>query len=89
MHFNYNDKYFNFIGTHLVHGQDNRIKRDEMAEEIIKSLKCERQEMDPDMICDYNFFMGDLNYRMDNTTFEEMINTDKIKMAPALIDQMD
>ena len=57
-----------------------------MAEDIIKALKTERQEMDPDMISDYNFFLGDLNYRMDNTTFEEMINTDKIKVAPALID---
>jgi len=45
--------------------------------------------MDPDIVCDYNFFMGDLNYRMDNTTFEEMINTEKIKVAPLLIDQMD
>ena len=45
--------------------------------------------MDPDIICDYNFFMGDLNYRMDNTTFEEMINTEKIKVAPLLIDQID
>jgi hypothetical protein len=57
-----------------------------MAEDIIKALKTERQEMDPDMISDYNFFLGDLNYRMDNTTFEEMINTDKIKVAPALVD---
>ena len=53
-----------------------------MAETIVKSLRLDRQEMDPDMVGDYNFFMGDLNYRMDNTTYEDMINTDKIKIAP-------
>jgi hypothetical protein len=38
--------------------------------------------MDPDIICDYNFIMGDLNYRFD-TTYEEMCETgDKIKIAP-------
>ena len=45
--------------------------------------------MDPDIICDYSFFMGDLNYRMDNTTYDDMINTDKIKIAPTLIKDID
>ena len=54
-------------------------------EELIKQLKIERQEMDPDIICDYNFIMGDLNYRFDQT-YEEMIDNDKIKIAPQLID---
>ena len=45
-----------------------------MAEELIESLKVERQELDPDMICDYNFFMGDLNYRFD-CTYEELVDT--------------
>ena len=57
-------------------------------EELIKQLKIERQEMDPDIICDYNFIMGDLNYRFDQT-YEEMIDNDKIKIAPQLIDQYD
>ena len=52
-----------------------------MAEELISSLKVERQELDPDIICDYNWFMGDLNYRFE-TTYEEMIDNEKIKLAP-------
>ena len=60
-----------------------------MAEDVIRALKAERQEMDPDIVCDYNFFLGDLNYRLDNTTYEDMLYTDKIKLAPQLIDQID
>ena len=81
MYFKYNDKYYNFIGCHLVHGQDNRIKRDEMIEELIKVFRIDRTELDPDMIADYNFIMGDLNYRFEST-FEEMVTTEKLKMAP-------
>jgi hypothetical protein len=39
-------------------------------------------------MCDYNFIMGDLNYRFEST-FEDMIDNDKIKIAPQLIDQYD
>lgn len=85
MYFRYNDKYYNFIGCHLLHGQDNRIKRDEMIEELIKVFRIDRTELDPDMIADYNFIMGDLNYRFEST-FEEMVTTEKLKMAPQLID---
>ena len=85
MYFNLNDRYYNFIACHLIHGQDNRIKRDEMMEELIRNFKIEREEMDPDIVCDYNFIMGDLNYRFD-TTFEEMIESDKIKIANELVD---
>lgn len=88
MYFRYNDKYYNFIGCHLIHGQDNRLKRDEMIEELIKAFRIERSELDPDIIADYNFIMGDLNYRFDST-FEEMVTTEKLKMAPQLIDQLD
>ena len=35
LYFNYNEKYYNFIGCHLFHGQNNRVKRDEMIEELI------------------------------------------------------
>lgn len=41
-------------------------------EEIIKSLKYERSDLDPDLTCDYNIIMGDLNYRL-NSNFEEMM----------------
>jgi hypothetical protein len=52
-----------------------------MMEEIISIFKIERSELDPDTLADYNFIMGDLNYRFE-TTFEDMISTDKLKMAP-------
>ena len=52
-----------------------------MMEEIIKSLKYERKDLDADLTCDYNFIMGDLNYRL-NSTYEEMIDLELIKEAP-------
>ena len=59
-----------------------------MMEDLIRIMKVERQEMDPDIICDYNFIVGDLNYRFD-TTYDDMIDNDKIKIAPQLIDTYD
>ena len=59
-----------------------------MIEELIKVFRIDRTELDPDMIADYNFIMGDLNYRFEST-FEEMVETEKLKMAPQLIDQLD
>lgn len=42
-----------------------------MMEEILRGIRAEREEFDPDVFNDYNFIIGDLNYRME-TTFEEM-----------------
>ena len=81
MHFNLNDKTYNFIGVHLLHGQNNREGRDEMMATILQNLNSERQEMDPDILCDYNFILGDMNYRFEST-YEDMIDTDKIKNSP-------
>ena len=67
MHFKLSEMHFNFIACHLLHGQNNRVKRDEMMESLIEYFKVERQEFDSDIICDYNFIMGDLNYRFDST----------------------
>lgn len=74
LYFNYADFFFNFIGCHLVHGQDNRLKRDDMMEDITRALRTERQEMDADVVYDFCFIMGDLNYRFDST-YEDMIST--------------
>ena len=54
-----------------MHGAYNRVARDEMMEEILRGIRAEREEFDPDVFNDYNFIIGDLNYRME-TTFEEM-----------------
>jgi hypothetical protein len=59
----------------LLHGQDNRVKRDEMMEDITKYLKTKREEMDADIHSDYAFIMGDLNYRF-NSTYEDMTSND-------------
>lgn len=74
MVFNYNGKTFNIFGVHLIHGAKNEEKRDEMMQELIQSMKIDRAELDSDILCDYNFIMGDLNYRF-NTTFEDMMNS--------------
>jgi len=88
MHFKLNDKHFNFIAVHLIHGQNNREKRDEMMSQLVKTFKAGRQEMDSDLICDYNFIMGDLNYRF-NSSFEQMIDNGEIHIACKLMDELD
>ena len=42
INFTLNGMTYNIIGVHLIHKQDNRIKRDEMMGDIIKSFKYER-----------------------------------------------
>ena len=59
-----------------------------MIEDIIRKLKIERQEMDPDVISDYNFIFGDLNYRF-NSTFEDMVNQNQIEIASKLLPEKD
>ena len=41
-------------------------------EEIISCLKFGRQDLDPDLTCDYNIIIGDLNYRLDSNYEEYM-----------------
>ena len=53
-----------------------------MMEELIRSFKIERNEMDPDLYADYAFILGDLNYRMKTTYTEMVLETEKLKMAP-------
>jgi hypothetical protein len=72
--FSYQERLFSFIGCHLLHGQDNRVKRDEMMEDITKYLKTKREEMDADIHSDYAFIMGDLNYRF-NSTYDDMTSS--------------
>ena len=69
-------------------GQNNREKRDEMMASLIETFKVDRQEMDSDVVCDYNFIMGDLNYRF-NSTYEQMCDQGQIKIANKLMDEMD
>lgn len=69
-----NDFSFNVFGLHLLHGQENRVKRDIMMEDLVRFFRNERPEMDPDVLSDFSFILGDLNYRMD-TNFHDLIST--------------
>jgi hypothetical protein len=41
-----------------------------MMSDLIRNLRIQREEIDPDIISDYSFIMGDLNYRMQTTYLE-------------------
>ena len=62
---------YNVINVHLVHGAKRYMKRDEMMSEIIRKMRIQREEIDPDIISDFNFILGDMNYRLEGT-FEEL-----------------
>lgn len=40
--------------------------------ELIRKMRIQRDELDPDIISDFSFIVGDMNYRLDST-FEELI----------------
>lgn len=66
------DYLFNFISVHLVHGAKKLDKRNEMMSDLIKILKIYREEIDSDVLSDFSFILGDLNYRM-NSTFDDLV----------------
>ena len=41
-----------------------------MMSDLIKNLRIFRDEMDPDVLSDFSFLLGDFNYRMDSTFLE-------------------
>jgi len=42
-------------------------KRNEMMSDLIRKMRNQREELDPDFIADFSFIIGDMNYRMDGT----------------------
>jgi len=66
------DYYFHFINVHLCHGNKRFDQRNQMMSDLIRNMKLERQELDPDFFADFSFILGDLNYRME-TTYLELI----------------
>ena len=66
------DYLFNVINVHLVHGEKRFDKRNEMMSELIKKMRLQRDEIDPDVISDFNFMVGDMNYRMTGT-YEQLV----------------
>ena len=59
-----------------------------MMEDIILSLRAEREEFDMDVLYDYTFVAGDMNYRFDST-YEDMMSTNQVNIAHSLMDQYD
>ncbi len=43
-----------------------------MMSDLIRNLKIYREELDPDVLADYAFILGDFNYRM-NSTYTELV----------------
>jgi hypothetical protein len=65
MSFKLYDYIYNFINVHLVHGAKRFEKRNEMMSQLVSKMRNQREEIDPDIIADYSFILGDLNYRME------------------------
>ena len=38
-----------------------------MMSDLIKKMRNHREELDPDIIADFSFILGDLNYRLEGT----------------------
>ena len=44
-----------------------------MASDVLKSISCNEKDMiEPDAVHDFNFFLGDLNFRFNRTFMEHM-----------------
>ena len=76
MTFSLYNRVFTFISGHLKHGKNAVDARNEMMGSMLKTFKSKSeatQDLDSDMVSDYSFIFGDLNYRF-NTDFTEMID---------------
>lgn len=58
---------------HLVHGEKRFDKRNEMMSDLIRKMRNQREELDPDIISDFSFILGDLNYRLEST-YDILVN---------------
>lgn len=65
MSFKLYDSLYNFINVHLVHGAKRFDKRNEMMSDLVRKMRIQREEVDPDVIADFSFILGDMNYRME------------------------
>ncbi|CDW91774.1 endonuclease exonuclease phosphatase family protein [Stylonychia lemnae] len=83
------DYLFNFINVHLVHGEKRYEKRNEMMSDLIRKMRNQREELDPDIISDFSFIIGDLNYRLEST-FEDLApQIDKVIQLRKSLDQFE
>jgi len=82
------DYLFNFINVHLVHGAKRFDKRNEMMSDVIRKMREQREELDPDVIADFAFILGDMNYRMEGTYEGLVPQIDKIVQMRPKLDQL-
>lgn len=66
------DHLYNIINVHLVHGAKRFEKRNEMMGELVRKMRVQREEIDPDVVADFCFILGDMNYRMDGS-FDSLV----------------
>lgn len=78
MSFRLYDYLYNFVNVHLIHGAKRLDKRNEMMADLLRKMRNQREELDPDMVADYAFILGDMNYRMDGDYDTLVAQMDKI-----------
>ena len=88
MSFKLYDYIYNFINVHLVHGAKRFEKRNEMMSSLISKMRNQREEIDPDIIADYSFILGDLNYRIEGDFDTILGKLDQIVKLRKGLDQL-
>ena len=73
------------IGCHLKHKLENQAKRNFMSRELVNEMRTSSLQglvpgLESDQVGDFNFYMGDLNYRL-KTSFSELNNTNVRQVA--------
>jgi len=89
LNFTFRNYNFNFVTCHLRHGQNAVELRNAMMSDLVKQTKSrdgQRQFFDTDVLADFAFILGDLNYRLD-TGFSEFV--DKVQTAPQKFAELD
>mmetsp|Transcript_85576 Transcript_85576/g.118030 ORF Transcript_85576/g.118030 Transcript_85576/m.118030 type:complete len:110 (-) Transcript_85576:31-360(-) len=77
------DRLFNIYSCHLIHKLENNDERHKMMASLIQGMRNYRQEMDNDTLADFNFIVGDLNYRLESNFAE--LNNDTIDLVTDML----
>jgi hypothetical protein len=59
-----------------------------MMSDLVRNLRIQREEIDPDIIADYSFILGDLNYRMETTYVDLIPKMHDILVLKESLDQL-
>ena len=82
------DTSFSFINSHLESGQTKTLARMNMARDVLREIGLFKEDemIETDSAADFNFFFGDMNFRINSTYTKFMPN---IEHASQLVNQMD